>query len=74
MCSASNFVLFNILGESLMHNISSAYEDYTYQPTSSERPSARLVSNALFRQNTSLDSLVSFNNRTAFFAFFGMVV
>ena len=58
-------------GENLVHNISSVYEDHTYQPTSSGKPSARLVSNALFRQNSTLNTGGSYNNRSAFFAFFG---
>lgn len=66
-----SYFVFFISGEKLVHNISSVYEDYTYQPTGSGRPSARLVSNALFRQNTSIDSGGSYNNRTALFAFFG---
>ncbi|CAG2200081.1 DUOX [Mytilus edulis] len=68
------FPRWGTAGEKLVHNISSVYEDYTYQPTGSGRPSARLVSNALFRQNTSTDSGGSYNNRTAFFAFFGQLV
>ncbi|XP_063423293.1 dual oxidase-like isoform X1 [Mytilus trossulus] len=68
------FPRWGTAGEKLVHNISSVYEDYTYQPTCSGRPSARLVSNALFRQNTSTDSGGSYNNRTAFFAFFGQLV
>ncbi|KAL5010355.1 hypothetical protein ScPMuIL_012660 [Solemya velum] len=60
-------------GETLRNNIPTNYKDNTYQPSGSERPSARLLSNIVFRKNIS-GPTVSFQNRTALFAFFGEFV
>ncbi|OWF46058.1 Dual oxidase [Mizuhopecten yessoensis] len=61
-------------GEPLIHNITTAYTDFTYKVPSNGLPSARVISNTLFRQNMSLDSGGSFLNRSALFAFFGQLV
>ncbi|XP_069121720.1 dual oxidase-like [Argopecten irradians] len=61
-------------GEPLLHNITTAYADYTYQARSKGLPSAREISNALFIQNMSIESGGSSLNRSALFAFFGQLV
>ncbi|XP_061175902.1 dual oxidase-like [Saccostrea echinata] len=59
-------------GESLIHNITSAYIDLTYIPRLDDLPSARDVSNLLFRQDIANTS--GHSKRNALFAYFGQVV
>ncbi|XP_048727888.2 dual oxidase-like [Ostrea edulis] len=59
-------------GESLIHNISTAYTDLTYLPRLDDLPSAREVSSLLFRQDVA--NTTGHSKRNALFAFFGQVV
>ncbi|KAK3106022.1 hypothetical protein FSP39_011167 [Pinctada imbricata] len=67
--------IFFLPGNALLHNITTDYEDYTYRPAGAGRPSARAISEAIFKDNrTGNSSQGNPQGKSALFAFFSQLV
>ncbi|GFN94573.1 dual oxidase [Plakobranchus ocellatus] len=62
------------VGRPLERNVTPVYKDETYRPSGWDRPNAREISNELFMEPPSSSGVGNHNNRTALFAFFGLLV